>query len=45
MTDVTLAFEDANQKLVVSVADIVAEVRVDNRLVEILTLKFGTEFE
>ena len=47
MTDVTLAFEDANSKLlyVVSVADVDAEERVDDSLVEILKLRFGREFE
>ena len=42
MTDVTLAFEDANSKLlyVVSVADVDAEERVDDSLVEILKLMF-----
>ena len=44
-TDVTLAFEDTNSKLldVVSIADVDAEERVDNSLVEILKLKFGQE--
>ena len=43
MTDVTLAFEDANSKLldVVSVADVDAEEGIDNSLVEILNLNFG----
>ena len=43
----TLAFEDANSKLldVVSVADVDAEERVDNSLVEILKLMFGQDFE
>ena len=42
MTDVTLAFEDANSKLldVVSVADVDAGERVDDSLVEILKLMF-----
>ena len=46
-TDVTLAFEDANPKLldVVSVADVVAKKCVDNSFVKILKLKFGTDFE
>ena len=41
----TLAFEDANSKLldVVSIADVDAEERVDDSLVEILKLKFGQE--
>ena len=41
----TLAFEDTNSKLldVVSIADVDAEERVDNSLVEILKLKFGQE--
>ena len=40
MTDLTLAFEDANSKPfgVVSVADVDAEERVDDSLVEILKL-------
>ena len=44
-TGVTLAFEDANSKLldVVSIADVDAEERVDDSLVEILKLKFGQE--
>ena len=39
----TLAFEDANSKLldVVSLADVDAEERVDDNLVEILNLNFG----
>ena len=43
LTEVTLAFEDANSKLldVVSVADVDAEKRVDDSLVEILKLRFG----
>ena len=43
LTDVTLAFEDANSKLldVVSVADVDAEERVDDGLVAILKLRFG----
>ena len=46
-TDVTLAFEDANPKLldVVSVADVVAKKLVDNSFVKIVKLKFGTDFE
>ena len=38
LTDVTLAFEDANSKFldVVTVADVDAEERVDDSLVEIL---------
>ena len=46
-TDVALAFEDANPKLldVVSIADVVAKKRVDNSFVKILKLKFGTDFE
>ena len=41
----TLAFEDANPKLldVVSVADVVAKKRVDNSFVKILEI--GTDFE
>ena len=44
-TDVTLAFEDTNSKLldVVSIADVDAEERVDDSLVEILKVKFGQE--
>ena len=47
MTDVTLAFEDANSKLldVVSVADVDAEERDDDSLVKILKLRFGRDFE
>ena len=47
LTGVTLAFEDANSKLlgVVSVADVDAEERVDNNLVEILKQRFGRDFE
>ena len=50
MTDETLAFEDANSKLldVVSVADVDAEERVGVSLVMILVtilkLKFGQDF-
>ena len=42
----TLAFEDANSKLldVVSLADVDAEERVDDNLVEILKLRFGRDF-
>ena len=41
----TLAFEDANSKLLdaVSIADVDTEERVDDSLVEILKLKFGQE--
>ena len=47
LTDVTLAFEDANSKLidVVSVADVDAEERVHDNLVEIMKLRFGKDFE
>ena len=47
----TLAFEDANSKLldVISIADVDAKVRnvltVDHSLVEILKLKLGRGFE
>ena len=43
----TPAFEDANSKLldVVSIADVDAEERVNNSLVEILKLRFGRDFE
>ena len=46
LTDVTLAFEYANLKLldVVSVADVDAEDRVDNCTVEILKLRFSRDF-
>ena len=46
LTDVTLAFEDDKSKLfdVVSVADVVAEERVDS-LIEILKLKHGRGLE
>ena len=45
LTDVTLAPEDANSKLldVISVADIDAQERVDDSLVGFLKLKFGEE--
>ena len=39
----TLACEDANQKLVIA-ANVDAEKRVDNSLVQILKLKFGQYF-
>ena len=44
MTDVTLAFEDANSKLldVVSVADIDA---FEDSFIDILRVKFGQYFE
>ena len=47
LADVTLAFEDAYLKLldIVSVADVDAEERVDDSLVEILELRFGRGFE
>ena len=47
LTDVTLAFEDANSKFlkVVSVADLDAEEGVDDSLVEILKLIFGQDFK
>ena len=43
LTDVTLAFEDANSKLidVVSVADVDAKERVEYGLVEIFKVNFG----
>ena len=43
LTDVTLAFEDANSKLidVVSVADVDAKERVKYRLVEIFKVNFS----
>ena len=43
----TLAFQDANSKLldVVRDADVDAEERVDNSLVDILKLRFGKDFE
>ena len=43
----TLAFEDDNLKLlgVVCVADVDAEERDDDSLVEILRLRFGRDFE
>ena len=47
LTNMTLAFEDANSKLldVVSIADQDdAEERVDDSLVEILKLRFGRDF-
>ena len=47
LTDVTLAFEDADSKLlnVISVADVDAEECVNDSLVEITKLRFGQEFE
>ena len=46
LIDVTLAFEDANSKLldVVSVAEVDAKERVDDSLVEILKLGLGRVF-
>ena len=46
-TNVTLAFKDANSKLlgVVSVADVDVEEWVDDSLVEILKLKFCQDYE
>ena len=43
----TLAFEDANSKLldVVSVADVDAEEEVDDRLLDVLKLRFCRDFE
>ena len=43
----TLAFEDANSKVldVVIVADVDAEERVDDGLVEISELRLGQDFE
>ena len=47
LTDVTLAFEGGNLKLlgVVSVADVDAEKRVDDSLVQIWKLKFGQKIK
>ena len=47
LTDVTLAFEDANSKFPndVSVADLDAEEGVGDSLVEILKLMFGQDFK
>ena len=47
LTDVTLAFEDGNSKLldIVSVAGVDAEEGDDDSLVKILKLKFGRDFE
>ena len=46
-TNVTLAFKDANSKLldVVSVADVDAKERIVDSLATILMLKFGRGFE
>ena len=46
-TNVTLAFKDANSKLldVVSVADVDAKERIVDSLATILMLKFGRDFE
>ena len=46
-TNVTLAFKDANSKLLddVSVADVDVEEWVDDSLVEILKLKFCQDYE
>ena len=43
----TLAFEDANSKLfdVISVADVDVVERIEVRLVGILKLRFGRDFE
>ena len=45
LIDVTLTCEDANSKLVevVTVADVDAEKRVDDSLMQILKLKFGNK--
>ena len=47
LSDMTLAFEDANSKLlnVACVANLDAEDRVEDSLVEVLNLKFGRDFE
>ena len=47
LTDVTMAFEDANLKFldVVTVADFDGEKYVDDSLVEILKLNLGRDFE
>ena len=47
LTDMTLAFEDANLKLldVVSAADVDAKEHVDGHLLKILRLRFGRDFE
>ena len=47
LTNMTLAFEDTNSKLldVVSVADVDVEEWVDDSLVEILKLKFCQDVE
>ena len=47
LTDVTMAFEDAYSKLldIVSVADVDAEERVDDHLLEILRLRLEKDFE
>ena len=47
LTDMTLAFEDANLKLldVVSAADVDAKERIVDSLATILMLKFGRDFE
>ena len=45
LIDVTLACEDANSKLVnaISLADVDAEKRIDDRLTESWKLKFGQD--
>ena len=47
MTDTTLAFEDANAKLldVVHIADVDAEQLFGDSLVEIFKVKFGRDIE
>ena len=47
MTDVTLAFEDDNSKLldIVCVVNVDAEERVNDSLVKILKLRFSRDFE
>ena len=47
LTDVTMAFEDAYSKLldIVGVADVDAEERVDDHLLEILRLRLEKDFE
>ena len=45
LTDLTLDFEGANSKLLDVVVLLMLILSVDNRLVRILKLKFGRDFE
>ena len=43
----TLVFDDANSELldILSIADVDAEERLDDKFVEILKMRFGRDFE